>query len=224
MGGLLVKINGHVVNDREWGRRKARLLLSLLALYPNAPVSRDLAIKVLWGRSPELQTRNNLNTALTSLRASLRQRSGGVDYIVTSGNNIMLNAQHVVTDVGQFERLARVILSGRAGTRDVDALDACIRVERLFRSGPQSEFEGAPHQVAQRIDELADLYMGCMVLGSELALKSDDVHLGLWFVRSGEVACASGYRVRRTFEKSLRDLRAGLETRERDMRLMAVAS
>jgi hypothetical protein len=176
LGGLRAEVNGHLVSDQEWGRRKARTLLSLLALYPQTPLSRDTIIDALWGNRAEIQGRNNLNSALTSLRSSLGQKSGGPNYIVTAGNTIMLNPANVDTDVEVFERLARNVLTRRDDTEDIEVVDACDRLVELYGDGPAGEFAVPTYRVGQRIADLEGLFVDCMLLGSALALGRGDAH------------------------------------------------
>lgn len=182
-GSFKVTINGHSIADTDWGRRKARLLLVLLALRPEEPIARNKIIEALWGTEPTALARNNLNTALSSLRSTLGQKSGGCEYVISAGGSLGLNPQLVDTDVQRFEHLARTVLSHRSGTERLELLDACSTLEHLYREGVATELGVLPRLLQDRLDELKTLFVDCMVLGSGLAVEEGDAHLALWFAR-----------------------------------------
>lgn len=182
LGGLRVAINGHVVGDAEWGRRKVRLVLLVLAVFAESPVPRDSMVEALWeGSSVNALTRNNLNTVLSSLRASLGQKGGGPGYLVTTGGTIGFNLELVDVDVLRFERLARTLLARPVG--NLETVDACSRLEQIFQTGFGTEFAGLPRFVRRRAAELEDLFVQCMLRGSAAALEEGDAQIAAWFAR-----------------------------------------
>lgn len=210
-GNFRVTINGHGIADSDWGRRKARLLLALLALRPEEPIARNSLIEALWGTEPTALARNNLNTALSSLRSTLGQKSGGCEYVISAGGALALNPQLVDTDVQRFEHLARTVLSHRSGTERLELIDACSTLEHLYREGVAAELGVLPRLVQDRLDELETLFVDCMVLGAGLAGEEGDVHLAHWFARGAARVRGDREDVRRALARATK----ALEGRER---------
>lgn len=205
-GSFRVAVHGHGIVDADWGRRKARLLLVLLALTPDVPVARDDLIEAIWGAHPTPLARNNLNTALTSLRATLGQKGGGCEYVVSAGGTLGLNPMLVDTDVQRFECLARRTLSRCSNEERGGILDACGVIEHLYQDGVAPELGTLPKLVHGRLQELAGLYVDCMLLGSRLALEDGDVQLALWFARAANRSQAEREDVHQALERAVQSL------------------
>ncbi len=93
--------------DREITRfrtHKTGVLLGCLALRLPAQLNRDTLLELFW---PELETeaaRNNLSTALSSLRAQLEPPDAKGRLLLADRLQVGLNPEAVVTDVMEFER------------------------------------------------------------------------------------------------------------------------
>jgi DNA-binding SARP family transcriptional activator/TolB-like protein len=84
--------------------RKTVALLGILALSPNAAMSREELVALLWGDRFDQQGRQSLRQALYSLRKALGEICN--DAISMDGEIIGLNRDMVSVDVWEFERLA----------------------------------------------------------------------------------------------------------------------
>lgn len=71
LGGFRVARDGIPVPDAEWGRRKSRTLLKILALAPQHRLSRDQALEWLWPNLPPEAGTNNLHKILHLTRRVL---------------------------------------------------------------------------------------------------------------------------------------------------------
>ncbi len=183
-GGLRVTVNGHRIANTQWGRRKARTLMVLLALFPDGALTREVIMHDLWPGQANALARNALSTVLTSLRTTLGQKRGGPQYIVSSGDVLSFDAGLVDVDVKRFEHTARVVMACPMGADSTAILDACSTVEGLFRSGFTEELDSLPHEAQRRIRELTVLFVDCMVKGAGVAINVGDVRLALWFARA----------------------------------------
>ncbi len=185
LGGLRVEINGHAISDREWRRHLSRIVLSILALFPENPIPRDTIIEALWdSKTQTVQKRNNLNTVLSSLRASLRQKEGGPYYVISSGDTLYLNLELIDSDVLRFENMAHMVISHARLSDHFDLLDMCSTVERIFGTGLGDEFNDLSRTIDQRREELTDLFINCMLTGSHVACEHADYQLAIWFARA----------------------------------------
>lgn len=71
LGPLTIRVDG---DDIDHGSARQRLLLGLLALSPNLPVSRDALIEAAWGEWPPPKVLELLQTNMSRLRRRLRSR------------------------------------------------------------------------------------------------------------------------------------------------------
>src|SRR5262245_16629874 len=84
--------------------KKARALLAYLALRPGMARSRDEIAGLLWGDRDDEQARGSLRRTLSDLRKALPLADG--EWLVSSGDTVMLNAGSVQVDAAEFERLS----------------------------------------------------------------------------------------------------------------------
>jgi DNA-binding SARP family transcriptional activator/pimeloyl-ACP methyl ester carboxylesterase len=83
--------------------RKARGLVTYLALNPGRPHSREKLAALLWGDTGEPQARMNLRQGLSAIRKALP--SAGDRRLLADGDTVTLNLDDLEIDVAQFERL-----------------------------------------------------------------------------------------------------------------------
>jgi adenylate cyclase len=98
-GAPAVESGGSLVAGRAaQGHRLA--LLAVLALARGRPVTRDRITALLWPESPTDRVRHQLSDSLYIVRSAL-----GADVIRSTGDDLVLNADAITSDVGTFERL-----------------------------------------------------------------------------------------------------------------------
>ncbi|MBI1760528.1 MAG: winged helix-turn-helix domain-containing protein [Acidobacteria bacterium] len=107
-------MNGTVVAERHWMRRKAKALLKLLALAPQHQLHREQLMEALWPElEPELAA-NNLNKALHAARRALEPdlKSGAQSrFLQTYEQHVQLHGALWI-DVEAFEQQAAAALKG----------------------------------------------------------------------------------------------------------------
>ncbi len=202
-GGLRVTANGYRIPNTQWGRRKARMLMVMLALFSDGTLTRESLMHDLWPGQASSLARNALSTVLTCLRTTLGQKRGGPQYIVSAGDVLSLDAGLVDVDVKRFEHTARVIMACSAEGDSASLLDACSLVEGLFRSGFTDECDQLPRSAQRRMRELTALFVDCMVKGSDVAMAVGDAQLALWFARAAADIDGGREDVRRVREQAL---------------------
>src|SRR5690348_8846944 len=84
------------------GGPKQRVLLALLLLDANAPVSRDRLIDGLWGERPPPSAGHTLDTSVSRMRKTL-----GEGRLLTHTPGYLLRVEPGELDVDRFERLYR---------------------------------------------------------------------------------------------------------------------
>src|SRR5215470_9790831 len=110
LGPFRVAVDGQVVGEQRWSRRKPTLLVKLLALQPHHQLHREQVMELLW---PELEAEaagNNLHKAIHMARRALEpelRSAAGSHFIVTKGQHIALRAPlRLWIDVEAFEQAA----------------------------------------------------------------------------------------------------------------------
>lgn len=131
-GGLDVTIGGRSIREREWRKRKARLLFTMLVTRRGRDVSRDQVCEYLWPDMDEDRAKNNLYVAWSTMKAVLLGDSPkGVTcpYVESVGGVCRVVADVVRTDLDDFE-------SALAAARDAEAAgntgEAIGHYERLL--------------------------------------------------------------------------------------------
>jgi predicted ATPase/DNA-binding SARP family transcriptional activator len=123
-----------VQQDRTLTRfrtHKAAHLLAYLALHRDQSHARERLIELFW---PEMQTgagRDNLSTALSSLRRQIEPAgvpAGSV--LVADRQNVRLNPVAVTTDVAEFEQLTTAAARARADAARISLLERAIGLYR----------------------------------------------------------------------------------------------
>src|SRR5215475_9543894 len=102
LGGFRARLDP--VSPLALPTRKAKALLSYLALPPGAAHPRDKVTSLLWGNTIETTARTSLRQTLYALRKSLRDADP--QPLIVDGETVALNSIAVAVDVHEFELLA----------------------------------------------------------------------------------------------------------------------
>jgi DNA-binding SARP family transcriptional activator/tetratricopeptide (TPR) repeat protein/TolB-like protein len=146
-GGVVVERDGAPISGRATQRRRLALL-ALLAAAPNGAVSRDKIIGLLWPDAETEAARHLLASAVYELRKAL-----GDGFIVSRGDDLMLDHTRVRTDVARFAEA----LAHRDHASAVALYNGTF-AEGLFVSG-SAEFE---RWMDERRDRFAQAFRGAL--------------------------------------------------------------
>ena len=182
MGGFAVLLDGVRLPEGAWHRRGAKLALALLALTPGHALSRRDLCEALWPASEFTRARENLYTTMSALRTTLGRHGDGCAYLAGGMGRIWLDAEHVSVDVDEFERLARLAVSRRTGAEET--VEACAKLESLYRGGPALMAEDGLGIMVGRRAEVAARYVDALLAGVESALSLGDVQQASWMAES----------------------------------------
>ena len=147
LGTLQVSVgDGH---EASLGGHRQRMVLALLLLHAQRPLSVDALIKGVWGDRPPETARKTLQVYVSRLRQVLDDGD-----IVGARNGYMLQAAAQEIDAVRFERLAA---EGRrlSETTPVEAAAVLCEALRLWRGSAWGElaFEDALSADAARLHE-----------------------------------------------------------------------
>lgn len=135
---------------------KERILLALLALSPEAPVSPDRLVDVLWGDEPPSQPANALQARVSALRRSLRSSEA----VVRAPGGYVLAVPSDSVDVHRFERLVEEAGDARRRGAPGQALASLEDALGLWRGSALSDL--AFHDVAvAEVARLEEMRLGC---------------------------------------------------------------
>jgi DNA-binding SARP family transcriptional activator len=169
LGPLEVGIDGRVL---DIGGQKQRVLLTVLVLSANQPVSRDVLVDRLWGERPPAGAQHTLEVYISRLRKALEPAAGG-PVVLTRPGAYVLRAAGERIDIRRFERLVGEGRRARAaGAPDRAAADLREALA-LWRGAPLADVNDQSFAQAEiaRLEELrasaiedrieADLALGC---------------------------------------------------------------
>jgi DNA-binding SARP family transcriptional activator/TolB-like protein len=125
-GQARMQVDGRLIEERLWTRRKSKSLVKILALSPNHQLHREQLMELLWPEAePELAA-NNLHKALHAARRVLEpELKAGPDsaFLLTLDQMICLRAPELLwIDAEEFRRLADIALR----QQEIDAHRAAL--------------------------------------------------------------------------------------------------
>lgn len=135
-GGLEVASGDRQVLERDWSKRKARLLFAMLVARRGHDVPRDTILDHLWPDMDEERAKNNFYVAWSSMKSALMSpetRSGKCPYIDNARGRCRVIAENVRSDVDEFESLVSKARGAEAEGRRSDALDAYAGLTTVYR-------------------------------------------------------------------------------------------
>lgn len=172
LGGFRIECDGKRMPEGALERRRARDLVTLLALVPGHRMRRYQAIETLWPQTDYFRGPRKLYEATGEARVRLREACvDGANAIVAdkAQGSIGFDSAVVVVDVDEFETEARMVLAEDGD--DFWVLEHARYMERLYGSGPDEHLATLGGLVAQRIEELRMLYVDGAVAAGEAALR-----------------------------------------------------
>jgi DNA-binding SARP family transcriptional activator len=115
MGGLEAHRAGWDGPQIPIEKKRARMLLAVLAGHMGTTLNREIAVEILWPEAdPELAV-NSLNQTVFQLRRYIDPDYRGgesPEYVVSTTDKVSLNPELVHTDIGEIERLPERLATG----------------------------------------------------------------------------------------------------------------
>jgi DNA-binding SARP family transcriptional activator len=135
-GGLHVEADGRVVQDKQWRKRKARLLFAMLATRCGKDIPREQLIEYLWPEMDADQALNNLYVVWSSMKGALSPSLGrGADcpYVEHRRGVCRAVGGRVLTDLDEFEGQLLIATKARADADETAELTALQKVAEVYR-------------------------------------------------------------------------------------------
>lgn len=129
-GGLEVSVGTRQVPERDWRKRKARLLFAMLVLQQGREVPREQIYDHLWPEMDAERSRNNFYVIWSSMKGALVPDSAKGEtcpYVEHTGGVCKVVSEHVFSDVAEFDKLVS------AARRDANAKDISSAIRNYER-------------------------------------------------------------------------------------------
>jgi len=184
-GGLELSIGGRPVRERDWKKRKARLLFAMLAIRRGQDVPRDQLFEYLWPEMDVERAKNNLYVVWSTMKAALvgdADKGAPCPYIESAGGVCRTVREAVRTDVDEFETLLGVAREAEVAGRPSAALAAYERVADLYR-GDLLPGDVYDDWFAALRDHYRSSFVDAMLRATALLMQADDPGNALTYVR-----------------------------------------
>lgn len=183
-GGFQVSKNGHALTDSMWRRRKACVVAERLALDIGVFVKRRDLIDMLWPVKEYGKARSCLYVTLSALRAAMGQQETGPQYLLVQGEGLALNREYATSDTSLFDTVAREVLTHGDRLEPKQTVEACLKLERIYRGPLHVPDAGDPTLFTRMRDMYASKYVDCMVRGIDEALGMDNLSAAVWLAEA----------------------------------------
>jgi len=171
LGRFAVRRDGRAVEPTEFGGRRVRQLVRILAAERGRVVSRDALIEALWGAQLPADPGTNLNVVVNRARRAL----GMAEAIQTAGGGYLLReGPEILVDVERFEELIRQAGAARTRGDDATAASAARAALELWDEPlPEDAYAdwAGPHR-----DRLERLHQDALEVSAEALLATGNTH------------------------------------------------
>jgi DNA-binding SARP family transcriptional activator len=183
-GGLDVSIGGRTIREKDWRKRKARLLCAMLVLRRGQDVPRDQLFDYLFPEMDPERAKNNLYVVWSTMKSVLMGEGskGPLPYFEAVGGVCRAVRQNIRSDVDDFDKLvAKAAKHEQAGELG-DAIRSYELLSSLYRG------ELLPGDVYDDwFSELRDHYritfVNSMLSASAILMNADDPGNALVYAR-----------------------------------------
>ncbi len=185
-GGLEVSIGERSVRERDWKKRKARLLFTMLMIQRGQDVPREQIFDHLWPDMDEPRAKSNLYVVWSAMKSVLMggsaEKGAKCPYVESLGGVCRSVRETVRTDVDAFEAACARAHEAEAEGRSADALRAYRQISDLYRGDllPGDCYED---WFVNLREHYRSEFMDAMLRATELLLEANDPHTALIFVR-----------------------------------------
>lgn len=184
-GGLDVTAGDRVVTERDWKKRKARLLFAMLVARRGQDVPRDQVLDHLWPDLPVDRAKNNFYVIWSTMKsalASAEDRDAPCPYIESQRGRCRIVRDAVRSDVDEFEELMSKARQAESSGDVEEAIAALQQLMSVYRGDllPGDVYDDwfAPLRDKYRFE-----FIDAMLHGAELLLEHDDPCEAVVFVR-----------------------------------------
>lgn len=134
-GGLEVHVGDRSVREKDWKKRKARLLFAMLVFKQGQDVPVDVIFDYLWPDKDSEKAQNNLYVIWSAMKSALLKKADRkvpLPYLEHVGGMCRMVSSLVSVDIAEFGAIrAEAIAAERSGDME-SALEAYERLDELY--------------------------------------------------------------------------------------------
>lgn len=186
-GGMEVVTPGGTITDKDWRKRKARLLFALLVLRRGQDMPREQLFEHFWPEMDEDRAKSNFYVTWSIMKRALcagAKDNGPCPYVEHVGGVCRIVPAVVSSDYAEFEdSLATMRKADRAGDVDL-ALTAAERISQQYR-GELLPGELYDDWLSPIRDRCRHDYGDAMLRASQLCFSAGDTEKALHLARAG---------------------------------------
>lgn len=185
LGGFRAILDGHLITEKMWRRKKAAVLAARLALAAGAQVDRIVLEQELWPHADAERAKNNLYSTISVLRKTLGMSPDGESSVLVQSDGISLNASFVHTDIKRFQQIAREVLVSKKGISGPYLVELCLKLEQLYAGPLYVPGSCDPTYFVRQRRIMQSKFIDCMIKGALTAMEENDLQSAVWLVESG---------------------------------------
>ena len=181
MGGFEASRDGVPIPHAAWKRRKARVLLGLLAVTEGHEITRAAAVSALWSDCDYVAGRDRLYVTLGALRKAIGQTPDGPQYVQGVDGRLRLNPDCVTVDLDEFAEACDEAL---AILGNDEALVACCVDIRDQYAGDVAEMNESTGSFVARGEEERRRFTNVMSVGAQACMRMGSYAQAEWFANA----------------------------------------
>jgi DNA-binding SARP family transcriptional activator len=184
-GGLEVSVGDRTITDRDWKKRKARMLFAMLVSRQGNEIAREQVFDSLWPDLPADRAKNNFYVAWSAMKTAIMGESGtsgACPYVDNSGGRCRINTSSILSDIDEFESR---VLSARAAETAGDFATMVNELEKVALMYHGDLMAGDPYEdwIAPLRDRYRREFVDAMVSLSQVLLTLDDPCRAIIYIR-----------------------------------------
>lgn len=186
-GGFEATVGDRALRERDWTKRKGRLIFAMLVARRGQEVARDQILEHLWPDLSDEKAKNNFYVAWSTMKAALmlpEQRGEQCPYVESIRGRCRVVSENVRSDIDEFEsQVARAHVAESEG-RGRDAVEAYAELMRVYR-GDLLPGDLYDDWFSVLRDKYRFDFVDAMMRATALLMEMDDPCEALLFVRRG---------------------------------------
>jgi DNA-binding SARP family transcriptional activator/ATP/maltotriose-dependent transcriptional regulator MalT len=184
-GGLEVSIGGRAIREKDWRKRKARLLFAMLVLRRGQDVPRDQLFDYLFADMDPERAKNNLYVIWSTMKSVLMgegAKGAPFPYFEAVGGVCRAVRDNIRCDVDDFDKLLARAREHEAAGELGDALQNYERLSSLYR-GELLPGDVYDDWFAELRDHYRITFVDAMLAAGAILMEADDPGNALVYAR-----------------------------------------
>jgi DNA-binding SARP family transcriptional activator len=184
-GGLEVSIGGRSVREKDWRKRKARLLFAMLVLRRGQDVPREQLFEYLFSEMSPQRAKNNLYVVWSTMKSVLMgdgSKGSPLPYLEAVGGVCRSVRENIRADVDDFDKLLAAAARHEQAGELADAVQAYEQLSSLYR-GELLPGDVYDDWFAELREHYKLTFVNAMLAASAILMNADDPGNALVYAR-----------------------------------------